>query len=108
MNLKVVIIETVRKYFTSILAHWVDCVIRLSMHRSFNFTINFSLGEELRHIRVISEDHESNDAENTALIISFSHLTDAFIRSELQMMTTEAINCIKITQTDPKLKAKAL
>ncbi len=53
------IIETVRRYLSSILAHWVDCVIRLIMHRSFNFTINFSLGEELCHIIMISEDHET-------------------------------------------------
>ncbi len=41
------------------------------------------------------------------IIFIFSHLADAFIQSDLQMRTTEAINCsIKTTKTDPKLKAK--
>ncbi len=42
------------------------------------------------------------------LYLIFSHLADAFIQSDLQMRTTEAINCIKTTKTDPKLKAKTL
>ncbi len=44
---------------------------------------------------------------NASLFIYlFSHLADAFIQSDLQMKTTEAINCS--IKTDPKLKAKAL
>ncbi len=43
------------------------------------------------------------------IYIIFSHLADAFIKNDLQMRTTEAINCsIKSTKTDPKLKAKML
>ncbi len=43
------------------------------------------------------------------IYIIFSHLADAFIQNDLQMRTTEAINCsIKSTKTDPKLKAKML
>ncbi len=39
------------------------------------------------------------------IVLLFSHLADAFIQSDLQMRTTEAINCsIKTTKTDPKLK----
>ncbi len=38
------------------------------------------------------------------LLLLFSHLADAFIQSDLQMRTTEAINCsIKTTKTDQKL-----
>ncbi len=34
----------------------------------------------------------------------FSHLADAFIQSDLQMRTTEAIAVLKQLKTDPKLK----
>ncbi len=38
-------------------------------------------------------------------IILFSHLADAFIQSDLQMRTTEAINCsIKTTKNRSKTK----
>ncbi len=43
------------------------------------------------------------------ICITFSHSADAFVQSDLQMRTTEAINCsTKTTKTDPKLKAKPL
>ncbi len=42
-------------------------------------------------------------------IFIFSHLADAFIQSDLQMRTIEAINVvIKQLKTDPKLKAKTV
>ncbi len=36
-------------------------------------------------------------------LLLFSHLADTFIQSDLQMRTTEAVNCS--IKTDPKLKA---
>ncbi len=40
------------------------------------------------------------------IIIIFSHLADAFIQSDLQMRTTEAINCsIETTKNRSKTKS---
>ncbi len=45
--------------------------------------------------------------ENPYIYITFSHLADTFIQSDIQMRTTEAINCsIKTTKNRSKTKSE--
>ncbi len=59
-----------------------------------------------KEIQVLNEFEKANEFIIIYYYLLFSHLADAFIQSDLQMRTTEAINCsIKTNKNRSKTKS---